>query len=419
MDKKLLAKIQNKTARIGVVGLGYVGLPLLLGANSCGYETVYGFDVDWEKIAELENNNSYISDISNQELAKREYKVSTSYRNIEFCDVIIITVPTPVKDKVFPDLCYVEGALASIKTALTHRKEASLIILESTVYPGVTRQLIDPKKFPNPIYVAFSPERVDPGSKSFNVHNIPKLVGGIGKDDTALATAFYSNMVDIVVPLESPEIAECAKVFENSFRAVNIALVNELSMVCDAMGINVHEVIRASSTKPFGFMPFHPGPGVGGHCIPLDPTYLSYISRQHAVSTRLIDTALEINEGMPRFTVDKIRKILNRRKIPLMGANILLLGMTYKKDVNDDRESPSTEVLSLLEKEGSVIKFCDPYVDDYNRVRLTIKSLKAADLVVLMVDHSHFDRNLILNHSNLILDTRNFFDTDNPKVIKL
>ncbi|MCX7910334.1 MAG: nucleotide sugar dehydrogenase [Endomicrobia bacterium] len=418
--KNLNSKILNKEAKIGVIGLGYVGLPLALLISNKGFKT-YGFDIDDKKIKSLKEKKSYISHIPSEKIKESlNFYPTGDFSKLKICDIVIICVPTPTTDTNEPDLSAVVSTSEVVKKYL-HKGE--VVILVSTTYPTTTRDVVKPileksgLKCGKDFFLAFSPEREDPGNKVYSTENIPKLVGGVDRISTEVVCLFFSQIVNKVIPVSSAEVAEASKVLENTFRAVNIALVNELKMLFDRMGIDIWEVIDAASTKPFGFMTFYPGPGWGGHCIPVDPFYLSYIAKKYDFSTKFIELAGQINIRMPEFVVEKVSEALNQRKKVLNGAKILVLGLSYKKDIGDLRESPSLRVMELLERKGSKVDYNDPYIEQIpplrkykflkRSVELNEKNLKRYDCVIIITDHSCYDYKMILENSNLIVDTRN------------
>jgi len=432
----LLSKIQNKSASIGIAGLGYVGLPLAVEFVKAGF-TVSGVDLSPERVEMLKKGQSYVLDVSSDEISRviksGKFSISTSYGALKEADVIIICVPTPLRKTKEPDITYIRGAVAEIKKILHF---PILIILESTTYPGTTRELIVGEierkdcQAGRDFFVAFSPERVDPGNQIYQTKNIPKVVGGVTSQCTELARTLYDHVIDKVIPVKSAEEAEMVKLLENTFRSVNIALVNEMAMMCDRMGIDIWHVIEGAASKPFGFMPFHPGPGIGGHCIPLDPVYLSWKAKTYNFYNRFIELATDINGNMPHFVVRKLTRILNQQKKPLNGCRILILGMSYKNDVDDTRESPGVEIYKLLREEQSLVDYYDPYVPSIRglqgeestvySVELTKESLQSYDCVLLTVAHQRFDYPFIAEHSRLIFDTRNAFKgIQSDKIIKL
>src|SRR5689334_8139934 len=378
---ELLNKIDSKQATLGVIGLGYVGLPLAVEFARAGFPVI-GFDVDAVRVGQLMKGNSYIPDVSSEHLAEvvksGKFKATTDPKALAAADIIDICVPTPLRKTKDPDMTYVVQAVETTAAVL---KKGQLIILESTTYPGTTVEVVQPtlaaKGFKPGVdfYLAFSPERVDPGNPKYQTKNIPKVVGGINEDSTKAAVAFYSQVMETVVPVSSPSVAEMVKLLENTFRAVNIGLVNELALMCHRMGIDVWEVIDAAKTKPFGFMPFYPGPGLGGHCIPIDPHYLSWKARQFNFEARFIDLAGAINSGMPEFVVHRVADALNSQKKALNGSRVHVIGVAYKRDVNDLRESPALEILELLDKAGAIVTYTDPYFPGFKHGHLDLKSV--------------------------------------------
>jgi len=423
--ESLVKKIESKNAVIGIVGLGYVGLPLVREFTRGGAK-VLGFDIDPVKVKSLMAGKSYIEHIPARDVAAMlkggRFAATTDFDRLNEPDVIIICVPTPLTKQREPDMTYIEKTTHAIARKL---RKGQLVVLESTTYPGTTREVMLPvleqtgltvgKDF----YLAFSPEREDPGRKDYTTKTIPKVVGGYDADSLAAAVAAYRQAVDNVVPVSSCEAAEASKILENTYRCVNIALVNELKVLFDRMGIDVWEVIRAASTKPFGFTPFYPGPGLGGHCIPIDPFYLSWKAREYGMQTRFIELAGEVNVGMPRYVITRLMEALNDRKKALNGAKILLLGMAYKKDVDDLRESPSLELLEILRHHGAKADYNDPHIPAVHRTReypqfagmksvpLTPATLKKYDAVLISTDHSSYDYDMIVQHAKLVIDTRN------------
>lgn len=418
---KLIEKINSISAKIGVVGLGYVGLPLAVEIAKIGYKVI-GVDVDCDRINDIQNGSSYIGDVNNsdlKEVVKNNNLLATrNYKKLESTDIIIICVPTPLDEYHQPNTKYIKSATEEISNYLTNEK---LIILESTTYPGTTEEIIKPilEKDDlicgNDFYLAFSPERVDPGNKKYNTKNTPKVVGGVTSKCTKIASEFYNNVLtNIVHKVSSPAIAEMEKILENTFRNINIALVNEMAILAEKMGIDIWEVIEAAKTKPYGYMAFYPGPGLGGHCIPIDPFYLTWKAREYDYHTRLIELAGEINNSMPDFVVDKLMKVLNEFKKPLNGSKILILGVAYKKDINDLRESPSLKIINLLEKNGAKILYNDPFIDnfklnnkEYQSEKLSKKLLSEVDVALIATDHSIYDIEKIVNNSQIVFDTRN------------
>jgi UDP-N-acetyl-D-glucosamine dehydrogenase len=423
MSASLVQKIQDKKALVGVVGLGYVGLPLVREFTRGGMK-VMGFDVDEKKIKSLAAGRSYIEHIPSasvkEMVATKRFSATTDFRQLRRPDCILICVPTPLTKMREPDMTYVEATARAIAKTL---RKGQLIVLESTTYPGTTREIVLPileesgLKVGKDFYLGFSPEREDPGRKDFNTATTPKVVGGHDKASLAAAVACYETAIETVVPVDSCEVAEASKILENTYRCVNIALVNELKMLFDRMGVDVWEVIRAASTKPFGFTPFYPGPGLGGHCIPIDPFYLSWKARQYGMSTRFIELAGEVNVSMPEWVVNKLMYALNWRKKALKGAKILVLGLAYKKDIDDVRESPSLELIELLQYRGAKVDYNDPHVPRTHKMReydlrmkskkLSARMLASYDAVVISTDHSSYDYSFIVDKAQLVIDTRN------------
>ncbi len=416
---ELIKKIEARQARLGVIGLGYVGLPLAVEFARAGFGVV-GYDVDERKVAELKAGRSYIPDVPSEHLAEvvksGKFVATTDPKQLADVDIIDICVPTPLRKTKDPDMTYVVQAVDAVAAVL---RKGQLIILESTTYPGTTVELVQPslaaKGFKPGVdfYLAFSPERVDPGNPQYQTKNIPKVVGGINEDSTRVAVAFYSQVMDSVVPVSSPSVAEMVKLLENTFRAVNIGLVNELALMCHRMGLDVWEVIDAAKTKPFGFMPFYPGPGLGGHCIPIDPFYLSWKARQYNFEARFIELAGSVNGSMPEFVVQRIIDALNSSKKALNGSKVHILGVAYKRDVNDLRESPALEVLELLAHRGAIVSYTDPYVPDFKHASLDLRSVdetiahQGVDCGVIITDHKVFDYAAMVDRFPLLVDTRN------------
>ncbi len=419
----LIDKIKSKHAKIGIIGLGYVGLPIAIAFADKGFR-VTGFDVVKQKVAQLKRGESYIGDIAGERLlpleASGHFRATTDFSALVAQDVLIIAVPTPLNQTRDPDLSAVRAATSQVAQYL---QKGQLIILESTTYPGTTEEVLQPileaggLKVGQDFHLAFSPERIDPGSnnsKGWRFENTPKVVGGVTPACLEAAVALYSKVVEKVVPVSSARVAEMSKLFENVFRVVNVALVNEMTLLCNRMGLNVWEVLEAAGTKPFGFMKFTPGPGVGGHCIPVDPFYLTWKAREYGVNTRFIELAGEINLQMPRYVRELAVQALNRHCKSLNGSKILLLGVAYKKDVADMRESPAVKIVELLEQDGAEISYCDPHVPvlqggklDLKAVELTPEILAECDCAIIVTDHSAFDYDLIVKNVPLVVDTRN------------
>lgn len=420
--KKTLSKIEQKTAKIGVIGLGYVGLPIVLRFCEEGYQ-VTGFDVDRSKVDALNSGGSYIKHIPAEKVSSfvkaRAFSATTDTSSLSKMDAVIICVPTPLSDKREPDLSHVRSAA---EEAAKYQRRGQLISLESTTYPGTTEEMLLPlltqggMKAGKDFFLVFSPEREDPGRADYTTRNTPKIIGGITEKCTRLGAALYSKIIHEIVPVSSTKVAEMSKLLENIYRSVNIALVNELKMLCDRMKIDIWEVIEASNTKPFGFQAFYPGPGLGGHCIPIDPFYLTWKAREFDFSTRFIELAGEINMNMPYYIVTKVMEALNSNGMSVKGSNILILGLAYKKNVDDLRESPSLELIKILKLKGAKVAYNDPYVPlavhhkngtKMRSVPLSLKGMKKYDCVIVATDHSTYDYRWIASNSKLVVDTRN------------
>ncbi|MFQ5745698.1 MAG: nucleotide sugar dehydrogenase [Gemmatimonadota bacterium] len=429
-DSELLRRIQAHEARVGVVGLGYVGLPLSVAFAEAGFPTL-GFDVNAELLAELAAGRSHVQDVSSERVgalvAGGRLEATGDFGRLGEVDAIIICVPTPLSKTDDPDVSYIVQATESVRENL---RAGQLVILESTTYPGTTRELIQGRledtglRAGEDFFVAFSPERVDPGNETWHVENTPKIVGGLTKRCHALAVALYREVIGTVVEVSSPEAAELAKILENTFRAVNIGLVNEIAVICDRLGIDVWEVIDAASTKPYGFMRFFPGPGLGGHCIPVDPLYLAWKMKTLHYKTRFIELAAEINAEMPRYVVEKVGEALNRVRKPLNGSRVLLLGVSYKPDVDDTRESPALDILQLLVDRGADVRYHDPYVPEvrldggtYRSEPLTGDTIAEADAVLITTDHSSVDYDLVLEKASIIVDPRNALEAKRGRAV--
>jgi UDP-N-acetyl-D-glucosamine dehydrogenase len=419
--RAFLNKCEERSAIVGVLGLGYVGLPLALRFAEAGFRTI-GFDIDAAKVQALNEGRSYIKTVSPERVRAgraSRFRASADFALAAAADALIICVPTPLTRAREPDLSFVLGTVESI---LPHLKAGQLISLESTTYPGTTEEELRPRlegrglRVGADVFLVFSPEREDPGNAHFDTRTIPKICGGSTPACLEAGVALYSRAVDEVVRVSSTRVAELTKLLENIHRAVNIGLVNEMKMVADRMGIDIFEVIRAAATKPFGFVPYYPGPGLGGHCIPIDPFYLTWKAREYGVNTRFIELAGEVNSSMPAWVVSKIGDALNAHGKPIRGSKILLLGLAYKKNVDDPRESPSAQIMELLRDKGAVIAYSDPLVPVFPRMRehkfdlssetLDEKTLESADCVVLVTDHDAFDYELIARHAALLVDCR-------------
>lgn len=428
----LKQRIVLKDATIGVIGLGYVGLPLAVEMAEAGFR-VYGLDINEEKVRKLGMGESYIIDLESSRVAgvitRGMFYPETDFSVIAKCDAVSICVPTPLRKTKDPDVSYITSAVSEIKK---YMHKGLLITLESTTYPGTTEELIQHEieelgyKIGEDFFLCFSPERVDPGNSVFNTKNTPKVIGGITPKCTELGCLLYGQVLEHIVPVSSTKVAEMVKLLENTFRSVNIGLVNELALMCDRMGINVWEVIDAAATKPFGFMPFYPGPGIGGHCIPLDPMYLSWKAKMFNFYNKFIELASDINGNMPRYTVSKIMDALNMHSKSLRGSKVLILGMAYKKNIDDVRESPALDIFTLLLEKGAQVNYHDPYVPSFksggsviNSVEISPEIINQYDCVILATDHTCFDYNMIAKNARLIVDTRNGFKEYRENIVKL
>ena len=412
-------KIIKKKITIAVIGIGYVGLPLCLRFLKRGFK-VFGIDKNKKKIKIINKGKSYIANINNREIKNAispGFKVTNNFSFISKADVIIICVPTPLNKNKTPDMSYIKESVSKIKSYI---KKKQLIILESTIYPGATEEFFIPilreKKLElgKDIFLAYSPERIDPANTIYGVRNTPKVIGGVTLDCADVAMALYDTVVEEVVKVSSTQAAEMVKLLENTFRAVNIGLINEIAIMCDKLGIDVWEVIAAAKTKPFGYMPFYPGPGLGGHCIPIDPLYLSWKLKSLNFNARFIELADEINTNMPRYVVRKVAEALNEDSKPVRGSKVLILGVAYKADADDVREAPALDIIQLLMQQGAIVHYHDPYVSsiqfdqvDISSVDHDLSILESVDCVIIVTDHSYYDWTDILNHTNLVVDTRN------------
>ncbi len=419
--QQLLERINSRSAVIGIIGLGYVGLPLAVAFGQAGF-TVIGLDLDQRKVDQLNSGHSYIGDVPSAAIAdlveRGKLIASADYESLRQADIVSICVPTPLRKTKDPDMSYVISATESV-AAISHA--GMLIVLESTTYPGTTEEILVPRmrqaglRAGEDVFIAFSPERIDPGNKQYGVRNTPKVVGGYTEACGEVACAYYATVADQVVPVSSARAAEMVKLLENTFRAVNIGLVNEMALMCDKLDVDVWEVIRAAATKPFGFMSFYPGPGIGGHCIPIDPLYLSWKLKTLNYTARFIELASEVNTGMPRYVVNKVAEALNDEGKAVRGARIAVLGVAYKRDVDDVRESPALDIIQLLVERGALVSYHDPHVPSLrlehektmHSVVLNSEWLSSADCVVIVTDHSAYDFGWIVEHSRLLMDTRN------------
>jgi UDP-N-acetyl-D-glucosamine dehydrogenase len=429
---ELKGLIEGRKAVIGVIGLGYVGLPLIVEFGLKGFRGI-GFEVDRKKVDAINAGTSYIVDVAGENVKKcvgaGTLAATTDFSRLAECDVIIICVPTPLRKTKDPDMSYIIAAGEEIQK---YMRSGQLVILESTTYPGTTDEVLQPMfeekgfKLEEDFLLAFSPERVDPGNPQFQTHNIPKVVGGVGEDSTEVAALLYGQIVEHVHPVSSARVAEACKLWENTFRAVNIGMANEMARLCNTLGIDTWEVVRAAATKPFGFMPFYPGPGIGGHCIPLDPHYLSWKARQHGFDSQFISLAEQINSGMPAYVVRLVSTALNDVKKAVNGSKILVLGVAYKKDIDDMRESPALSIIDLLRARGAEITYHDPYVEEVTfdhaytigdgeplrNTELTDDLIKSSDCVIICTEHSTVDYHRVCQLADLIVDTRNALNVE-------
>lgn len=429
----LRKRLEQKTANVGVVGLGYVGLPLVIELCRAGY-VVHGIDVNEAVVAQLAEGKSHITDVTDEALAPlvetKKFRPTTNFSIVADLDAVSVCVPTPLRKTKDPDISFVKGASEAIAE---HLQGETLVVLESTTYPGTTEELMLPifeekgLEVGRDLFLAYSPERVDPGNPIFNTRNTPKVIGGVTQQCSDMATAYYTGVVETIHAVGSAREAEMVKLLENTFRAVNIALVNEMLLMCDRMDIDIWRVVEAAATKPFGFMPFYPGPGIGGHCIPIDPTYLSWKAKTFDFFNRFIELATDINGNMPRFVVTKLMNALNEQERHLKGTKVLVVGMAYKPGVTDTRESPGIEILKILEAKGAFVSYHDPLVgtmtidgEIHHSVPLTRENLRQFECVLLATAQPGVDLGLIVENSDLVLDTRNVLhDFDSPKIVKL
>lgn len=429
----LVELLNNKKAKIGILGLGYVGQPLALRYSSLNYKTI-GFDVDETKVSELNTGHSSIEHISDEAMkaaVDNGFEATTDFERVSECDALILCVPTPLNKYREPDISYVTRTTDMMAPFL---REGQVVSLESTTYPGTTEEELLPRvehnglKVGKDIFLVYSPEREDPGNQNFNTQTIPKVVGGHTPACREVGVALYEQAIDKVVPVSSTKAAELTKLLENIHRAVNIGLVNEMKIVADSMGIDIFEVVDAAATKPFGFTPYYPGPGLGGHCIPIDPFYLTWKAREYGLNTRFIELSGEVNRAMPEYVVNKLMDGLNKHQKSLNGSRILVLGIAYKKNVDDMRESPSVEIMELIRDKGAEVAYSDPHVAKFPKMRehsfdldsteLTPENLNSFDAVILATDHEKFDYDVIYENSRIIIDSRGKYRGKNGKVIK-
>lgn len=436
IQEALASKLKSRSAQVVILGLGYVGLPLAVVFAEAGFRVV-GVDPDEDKVSALQRGESYIRDVSSDQLARLvgagKLRATTDFSILRQADAVSICVPTPLRKTGDPDLSFILSATESLAP---HLHPGMVVVLESSTYPGTTRELVLPKlcessglEVGRDFFLAFSPERVDPGRTDWTTYNTPKVVGGITANCCRVSEIWYSQALQTVVTVSSTEVAEMAKLLENTFRMINIGLVNELALMCDRLGVDVWEVIDSAATKPFGFMKFTPGPGLGGHCIPIDPLYLSWKLRSLNYTARFIELASEINTSMPRFVVTKVQDALNERRLPLKGSRVLVLGAAYKPDIDDLRESPALDVIGLLKQKGATVDYHDPYIPtishegwDMQSVPDLMAAVADADCVVIVTHHSAYDYPKILGAAKLIVDTRNALGAlglNNPKVVRL
>lgn len=426
-------KFKSRDALIGIVGLGYVGLPLMLRYNAIGFR-VLGIDIDVEKVEQLNTGKSYIEHIASEHVSRARnsgFEATCDFARASECDALILCVPTPLNKYREPDMSFVINTTEAIKPYL---RAGQVVSLESTTYPGTTEEELLPRvesgglRVGENIFLVYSPEREDPGNPNFETRTIPKVIGGHTPKCLEVGIALYEQAIDQVVPVSSTKAAEMTKLLENIHRAVNIGLVNEMKVVADRMGIDIFEVVDAAATKPFGFTPYYPGPGLGGHCIPIDPFYLTWKAREYGLHTRFIELSGEVNQAMPEYVLGKLMDGLNERGQALKGSRILVLGIAYKKNVDDMRESPSVEIMELVQAKGGVVAYSDPHVPSFPKMRehhfdlssepLTAENIASFDAVVLATDHERFDYDLIQTHARLIVDTRGKYRTPHPNVIK-
>ena len=423
MKEEILRKIEDKKIIVGVVGLGYVGLPLAVEKAKAGYKTI-GFDVQNKKVELVNQGHNYIGDVVDddlKELVKNGMlKATTDFNFVKDVDFVAICVPTPLDDHQQPDISYVKSSAEQIAK---HMTKGTMVVLESTTYPGTTEELLKPilekesgLKCGRDFYLGFSPERVDPGNKQFKTKNTPKVVGAVGEDATEVIAAMYRSVLEgDVYEVSSPAIAEMEKILENTYRNINIGLANEMAMLCDKMGINYWEVVDAASTKPYGFQAFYPGPGLGGHCIPLDPYYLSWKAREYGFHTSMIESSMIVNDKMPEYCVERAMKILNRQGMALSRSKVLVLGIAYKQDIDDYRESPAIDVIEILKENGATVEFFDPYIPEYKHRGEIFRGIEKIednivskfDLIIITASHSNVDYNMVNDNAKAVFDTKN------------
>jgi len=432
MKKKLIKKINQKSAVIGIFGLGYIGLPLALNFVDAGFK-VLGFDIDSSKVMKLNNGESYINYIKSSKILKslKKFEATNDFSLSKYIDALILCVPTPLKKNKIPDLNFI---INTMKMVSPYLNKGQILSLESTTYPGTTEEILLPYiekknfKVGKDFFLVYSPEREDPGNIRYNTKSIPKILGGYSKNCFQVGHALYNSSIDKIVPVSSTKVAEMTKLLENIHRAVNIGLINEMKIVADKMNIDIHEVVRAAATKPFGFTSYYPGPGLGGHCIPIDPFYLTWKAKKIGVDTQFIKLAGAVNTSMPKWVVEKITKVLKKHKKKIKGLKVLVLGIAFKKNVQDTRESPGIEIMSLLKKKGAKIDYSDPFVPKFPKMRrynfklssinLTPMSINSYDLLLIAADHSKFDYSLIQKKAKLIVDTRGVYEKVFKNVIK-
>jgi UDP-N-acetyl-D-glucosamine dehydrogenase len=435
--ERLLKSIHDRTATIGILGLGYVGLPLAVAFGEAGFQVI-GIDPDPRKVNRLSQGESYIHDVSSEQITRlvksRNFSATTDFSALRNCDAVSICVPTPLRKTGDPDMSFIVSATEELAKYI---HPGMIIVLESTTYPGTTREVLLPKlgkeegfEVGKDFFLAFSPERVDPGRKDWTTLNTPKVIGGITEECSEVAAAWYSQALKTVVPVSSAETAELSKLLENTFRMINIGLVNELAIMCERLGVDVWEVIDAAASKPFGFMKFTPGPGLGGHCIPIDPLYLSWKMKAFQYSARFIELASDINTNMPRYVVSRVSDAFNDRKMTLKGSKCLVLGAAYKPDIDDIRESPALDVIGLLQKKGAQVEYHDPYIPllrthdniEMQSVPDVMEAVRYSDCVIIITNHTSYDYEAILREAKFIFDSRNALGQSgkkNPKVARL